>query len=617
MNTINKILAYISDEIKDEILAAINDADIVNARTSIDFIDELTEGEYSAAIIYSNDPQEISNVISTSVTIDFPIIRIIPYLNEDQIVESIKLGFDNCISLDNILRLQRILKMQSHHNIPSSKKKKGNIACIKSDMLKIFDMLPNMVLLKDADTFNYEYINAKGEEILGIKKENLIGKNVFDIVPEEIAKYHHKRDLDALHSDIPIFIQENIIPTKNNDIRYLECLKVLVNNGDSNKKYILDFSLDNTQTKKISNKLDITQQRFETIFKSSPNLLIIESLQTGEILHVNPAFEKITSQKSDNIEGKFLKDLGIWIDDYKVDELKSIAIEKGHAHNQVIRLMDGQGDLKYFMLSIDYLSVDMQECLLYTGQDITDKSEGEIELKKLLKKQKSLSQLKNRFISLISHEFRTPLTTIMLSTDLLKRYSIAWDDSEKNKHYDRIQNTILSMTKMLENVTILSRIESKEIDIVPERINLIQFTQAMAETAAMNLQSKMTINIKSANKAEEIVSDENLIGLSLINILYNSIRFSDKSESVDILIDIKEKIANIKIEDYGVGISEKDLQYITQAFYRGDNSINVPGYGLGLAITHKSIEMIGGTLRINSTQNIGTTVSISIPRYLD
>ncbi len=82
------------------------------------------------------------------------------------------------------------------------------------------------------------------------------------------------------------------------------------------------------------------------------------------------------------------------------------------------------------------------------------------------------------------------------------------------------------------------------------------------------------------------------------------------------LITIENKTANIKITDKGVGISEKDLQYVTQAFYRGDNSINVPGYGLGLSITEKAIELLGGSLDISSTQNLGTTVTISIPRYI-
>lgn len=483
-------------------------------------------------------------------------------------------------------------------------------------MLHIFDLMPNMILLKDAETFNYVFINSKAEEVLGIQRENIIGKNVFDIIPEEIAKHHHQKDLEAVRTKSPVFIKEELIPIKKNNVIYIDCLKVLIHNHEKTNKYILDFSLDNTEKKVIENKLDIAQKRFKTIFNSSPNILIIESLQSGQILEINPSCEKLLASKQSNITGKSIKELGLWIDDYKVEEMQNIALNEGNAHNQIVRLIDSNGELKYYMLSIDYITSGMQECLLYTGMDITDKSEGEIELKKLLRKQKNLSQLKNRFISLISHEFRTPLTTIMLSTDLLKRYSFGWDEIEKNKHFDRIQNTILNMTKMLENVTTLSKIESKEIDLVPERINLIQFAQAMAETASINIQSDLKIDLEHNSKYEEIISDENLLGLSLINIIYNSIRFTKDNKPVKMEIDINESLAKIKISDSGVGINEKDLQYITQAFYRGDNAINIPGYGLGLAITEKALEIIGGSLDISSTLNLGTCVSISIPRKL-
>ncbi len=512
MSGSNQILAYIPKKYKNQLLASVDDIEFCIKDTYIEFLEAMADGDYLAAVFYSKNQQEIRNTVISSVKIDFPLIRLIPYLNEEQIVETIKLGFDDCISLDNILRLQRIIKQQLHDKNHTKLKKQTHGLCIRSDMLKIFDYLPNMILLKDADTFNYEFINAKGEDLLGIKKENIIGKNVFDIVPEQVAKYHHNKDLEALKSKSPVYIGENLVPTSKNNIRYLEGIKVLISNVDNNKKYILDYSLDQTNRKLISNELNITQKRFETIFNSSPNILIIESVQTGLIIAANTVFQKLVATKVVNITGKPLKDFSIWIDDYKIEEMQSLAIDTGKAHNQVVRLIDANGELRYYMLSMDYISVDRQECLLYTGQDITDKSEGEIELKRLLRKQKSLAQLKNRFISLISHEFRTPLTTIMLSTDLLKRYSVQWDDSEKNKHFDRIQQTILSMTKMLENVTILSRIESKEIDIVPERINLIQFAQAMAEIAAMSIHTSTKIIVKNAAKFEEIASDEIYLG---------------------------------------------------------------------------------------------------------
>ncbi len=604
------------DKYKNEVSSALAGFSVVFFDKMLDFIEGLSESDASAALIMSDEISSLSSAISHSANSDIPIIRIIANYTEEHIVNSIKLGFDECVSLSNIIRLPRAIRAFENSYSNKRKSSKIKIAGIKKELLEIFDLMPNMVLLKDADTFNYVYINRKGEELLGVSLPNIIGKNVFDLVPEKYAEIFHQKDLLTLKSTSPVLVEDTLLPTKRGEIKCFESVKILIQNGDKNKKYILEFSLDNTLRRSIKEELETTQSRFDKIFVTSPNILIIESLQTRTLMNANPAFEKLTGRSKSELIGKSFKDLGVWIDDYKIEEMLSAAIDTGKAHNHSVRLMDANGELKYYLISIDYLSIENKECMLYTGQDITDKSEGEIELKRLLQKQRNLAQLKNRFISLISHEFRTPLTTIMLSADLLKRYSQAWDDNEKTKHYDRIKQTILSMTKMLENVTILSKIESKEIDIFPERINLTQFAQAMAETAALNMPSANVIQVTNLNQnIEEIVSDENLLGLSLINVIYNAIKFSDSDKGIEIETEVKEKIANIKIKDSGKGIKEQDLPYVTQAFYRGDNTVNVPGYGLGLAITKKSIEMLGGTLYINSTQNLGTVVSISIPRY--
>lgn len=123
MNNINHILAYIPNKYKDEVAASVDDLQVEFQDSLIDFIESMTEGEYIAALFYSDNYQEISNTVSSAVTIDFPLIRIINYMNEEQIVDSIKLGFDNCVSLDNILRLHRVIKLNRQVSIKNKQKK--------------------------------------------------------------------------------------------------------------------------------------------------------------------------------------------------------------------------------------------------------------------------------------------------------------------------------------------------------------------------------------------------------------------------------------------------------------------------------------------------------------
>ncbi len=596
-------------------MAAIEEFEVVFAGSYLDLLEQITEEDWSAVLIYEEYTQKLKDAIQLSQKYDMTVIRILSTSNEEILVESIKMGLDDCVSLTNLHRLYGILYNLDNMSPNNAKVKKYNVSGVNRKLLAILDLLPNMVIIKDTNKFNYVYINKHGEDLLGLKKESLIGKNVFDLLPENLAKASFKRDVLAIQSKCVNYSSEDIYIKHDGDLLYTESIKILVENENS-QEYILEYFIDNTEIKNLKNKLDLADSRIDKIFNSSTNIIVIEAIQTGEIIKTNPKFEELVGYSSNNITKKSFKELGIWIDDYKIEEMIGIVLEQGSTEKQIVRVLDSQGDLKYYLLSLDYIEIENKECFLYIGQDVSDINEGELELKKLLRKQKVLAELKNRFIMLISHEFRTPLTTIMLSADLLKRYSMGWDQEEKNKHYDRIQQTILSMTKMLENVSILSRLEGKDVDLVPERINLLQFVQAMAETAIMNLQSTLHVNVNLKGENAEVIVDENLLGLSLINVISNSLKFTLNQNPIDIEIEISDKVSNIRIIDNGVGINETDLQHISKAFYRGDNCVNIPGYGLGLAITQKAVQLLGGALRFYSKINKGTTVSISIPRNI-
>ncbi len=615
MKQIQKILIYIPEKYKNKIISTIEEFEVVFAGSYLDFLEKITEEDWSAVLIYEENTQKLKDAIQLSQKNDLTIIRILNISNEETLVESIKMGLDDCVSLTNLHRLYGILYNLDNMSSNNAKVNKYNISGVNQQLLAILDLLPNMVIIKDTNKFNYVYINKHGQGLLGLKKENLIGKNVFDILPENLAKASYEKDMLAIQSKGVKYSSEDIYIKHSGDLLYTESIKILVENENS-QAYILEYFIDNTELNNLKTKLKLSDTRLDKIFNSSTNILVIEAMQTGKIIKANPIFEELVGFKSNIINNMSIKEVGLWIDEYKIDEMISRAIEQGSTDKQIVRVLDHQGEMKSYLLSLDYIEVDNKECILYIGQDVTDKNEGELELKKLLKKQKVLSELKNRFISLISHEFRTPLTTIMLSADLLKRYSNSWEQEEKNKHYDRIQQTILSMTKMLENVAILSRLEGKDIDLLPERINLLQFVQAMAESAIMNSQSTLTVNVDLKGENAEVSVDENLLGLSVIHTIYNSLKFTLNQKPINIEIEIFDKVYNIRIIDNGIGINETDMQYITQPFYRGDNSLNIPGYGLGLAITQKAVELLGGALRFHSTINQGTTVSISIPRNI-
>ncbi len=245
--------------------------------------------------------------------------------------------------------------------------------------------------------------------------------------------------------------------------------------------------------------------------------------------------------------------------------------------------------------------------------DITKRKENEDNIAKALEKQKELNMLKTQFISMISHEFRTPLTTIMLSTDLLRRYGNSWTSDDKLKHFNRIQETVLRMTQLMENVLIIGRMDSGKLEFNADHIDLKAFCSTIAGNIEINAGGKNKINCICS--AENIIQplDENLLGLTLTNLLTNAVKFSPHGTDVDFVIDCNDDYASFRISDKGIGIPANDIPHLFESFFRGGNVGPIPGYGLGLAIVKKCIDSQFGTITIESTENEGTSVLVSIP----
>jgi len=226
---------------------------------------------------------------------------------------------------------------------------------------------------------------------------------------------------------------------------------------------------------------------------------------------------------------------------------------------------------------------------------------------------KEISFLKNRMISILSHEFRTPLTTIMLSSDLLKRYSANWSDDEKNKHFDRIKNTVLSMTKMIEDVLNISKLESGQFKLHKESIDIVSFCKSIAENIEYSSGMEDRIHFSHSGQAVNTPLDETLTGLILTNLLSNAVKYSPSGAKVDFTLLLSDKTAVIEIKDRGIGIPEDELPKLFDLFHRASNVGNISGYGLGLALVKQCADLLGAKINVSSKENAGTSFLLTIP----
>jgi PAS domain S-box-containing protein len=238
------------------------------------------------------------------------------------------------------------------------------------------------------------------------------------------------------------------------------------------------------------------------------------------------------------------------------------------------------------------------------------------ELTEALSKEKELSDLKSRFVSMASHEFRTPLSTILSSASLLAKYTQAEDQDKRNKHIHRIKSAVNNLTDILNEFLSIGKIEDGKI--------LAHFADFDMREMVTNLCNELQGIAKQGQYINYIHSglvqarlDPSLLRNILINLLSNAIKFSPEFSTITMETFVTEHRIRILVRDNGLGISESDQEHLFERFFRGANVTNIQGTGLGLHIVGKYIELMDGTIECSSELEKGTTFTITFRNSTD
>ena len=277
-------------------------------------------------------------------------------------------------------------------------------------------------------------------------------------------------------------------------------------------------------------------------------------------------------------------------------ELERVAAE--------IKLMNAQLEQK----------VDDRTKMLREALNELERSKEELSL--ALENEKELSELKSRFVTMASHEFRTPLSTILSSAYLLEKYNQFHPDPKIQKHIHRIKDTVSGMKNILEDFLSLGKLEEGLV-----QVNIDQVDAAGIDTILDDLLQELDGLLKTGqqiiftNIVEGTVSiDRNLVRNILINLISNAVKFSEENGTIKITSSVENDDFIIFIEDDGIGISEEDQQHLFERFFRAKNAGNIQGTGLGLHIVSKYLELLNGRITMKSALNEGTIFSIYIPQ---
>jgi len=230
-----------------------------------------------------------------------------------------------------------------------------------------------------------------------------------------------------------------------------------------------------------------------------------------------------------------------------------------------------------------------------------------------LEKEKELNELKSRFLSMASHEFRTPLTTILSSASLIPEYVLTEQQDKRMKHVDRIKSAVNNLNDILSDFLSISKIEEGKVFADLKKMNLKTLVEEINNEMKGICKEGQQIIFTHVGE-EEHVLDPKLIRNIIINLLSNAIKFSPEFKNVLINTFADHQQVSIEVKDEGIGISKEDQKHLFERFFRGQNAVNIQGTGLGLNIISKYLELMNGSIALNSDLEKGTTFKITIPQ---
>jgi len=279
-------------------------------------------------------------------------------------------------------------------------------------------------------------------------------------------------------------------------------------------------------------------------------------------------------------------------------------------------LVKKQTELEKVTFEIRKLNTELEKKVderTHILQEALEKLEqSQTELHEALDKEKMLNEIKSRFVSMASHEFRTPLSAVLSSASLISKYTKEDDQGKRDKHIDRIKDSVKHLNDILEDFLSLGKLDEGRISADPHEFNLPEMiTETLADLKVV-LKPGQKFNFKYEGE-EKINADKKLLRNILINLLSNAAKFSEEDSPITISVKSDNEINTITVTDKGLGISTKDQEHLFTMFYRASNVTNIQGTGLGLHIVKRYLDLINGNVNLQSTLGKGTSITITFP----
>ncbi len=360
--------------------------------------------------------------------------------------------------------------------------------------------------------------------------------------------------------------------------------------------------------------LDSQYSLMSNLIDNIPNPIYFMGVHDNKFKLVNDAFTKLFNKTKYEIIDRSSHDL------FKDDVLerhqhykKEINLTKQNQRFEETLIVNGEERYFLTMMNCVFDAENELDGIIGIFMDITEQKKANIATEESLKKEKEVNNIKTQFVSMVSHEFKTPLQSILLSVDLLQEYSDKLTSEDKIKQYNRIRDTISSLNVLLNDVLLINRSERGQTQFTPEKMDLSEYISKLVNDLKFVNYNNVNVILNMNCDSQTVNADERLLQLILTNLINNAIKYSCVDGEVRITAEIYPEYANFEIADNGIGIPEKDQERLFTPFHRSSNVGKIAGTGLGLSIVKDSVVKHGGTITCISKENEGTTFKVRIP----
>lgn len=493
-------------------------------------------------------------------------------------------------------------RKSAEESLRASEEKYRLLAENSSDLIELLDFHGNVL-----------YASPSHNTVLGFTQDELISKGITSLLrPEDADKI--SRLLDDFTEDYSFGTINLLIKTKAG--KWLLCetkITPIFNDSGIVDRFLLS-ARDITERKEAENALGESEEKYRILVENANEAIVV--IQNDYIKFANPKTEELFAQNYETLTSSPFSDF--------VHPEDRAVVRENYKHR-----IEGKESLDYYsfrivtpkkqiiLIEINAVTIEWMgaPATLNFLNDITERKRAEEEIKKALEKEKELSELRSSFITMASHEFRTPLTSILSSAEILQKYKGKISPEKETKYFSRIRDKVAQMTQILDDVLLLGTAEAGKLNITPEYVDIYLLITKIVEEFEQN---------STINTGHKIITiTNNLDGSFLIdlksfkqildNLLSNAIKYSPDDTQITFEVSYNEGTLFCKVEDQGIGIPEEDISSIFNPFHRAMNTGSITGSGLGLTIVKRAIDMLKGRVEVSSKQNKGTSFKIFLP----